>query len=100
MLRHSCGVREIRLIHPSLPGISTSYSAAVFFEFSGLNCHARIPAILFNTKGGDTMAKRLKDLMVFNGKPVVKDKTLFNGQLLDQRREDVYVVLHQMGIIR
>lgn len=46
------------------------------------------------------MAKRLKDLMIFKGKPVVKDKTIFNGQLLDQRREDVYVVLHQMGIIR
>lgn len=75
-------------------------SAAAFFEFRGLNCHARIPAILFNTKGGEPLAKRLKDLMVFNGKPVVKDKTLFNGQLLDQRREDVYVVLHQMGIIR
>jgi hypothetical protein len=54
----------------------------------------------FETKGGEPVAKRLKDLMVFNGKPVVKDKTLFNGQLLDQRREDVYVVLHQMGIIR
>jgi hypothetical protein len=51
-------------------------------------------------KGGEPLAKRLKDLMVFNSKPVVKDKTLFNGQLLDQRREDVYVVLHQMGIIR
>jgi hypothetical protein len=75
-------------------------SAAVSFEFKGLNCHARIPAILFKTKGGEPLAKRLKDLMVFNGKPVVKDKTLFNGQLLDQRREDVYVVLHQMGIIR
>ncbi|MDQ0211118.1 hypothetical protein [Arthrobacter bambusae] len=46
------------------------------------------------------MAKRLRDLMVFNSKPVVKDKTFFNGQLLDQRREDVYVVLHQMGIVR
>lgn len=52
------------------------------------------------TKGGDSVAKRLKDLMVFNAKPAVKDKTLFNGQLLDQRREDVYVVLHQMGVIR
>ncbi|MBT8160889.1 MULTISPECIES: hypothetical protein [Arthrobacter] len=46
------------------------------------------------------MAKRLKDLLVFNGRPVEKDRTLFNGQLLDQRREDVFVVLHQMGIIR
>jgi hypothetical protein len=53
-----------------------------------------------STKGGEPLAKRLKDLMIFNGKPVVKDKTIFNGQLLDQRREDVYVVLHQMGIIR
>jgi hypothetical protein len=52
------------------------------------------------TKGGEPLAKRLKDLLVFNGKPVVKDRTVFNGQLLDQRREDVYVVLHQMGIIR
>jgi hypothetical protein len=33
-------------------------------------------------------------------KPALKDKTLFDGQLLDQNREDVYVVLHQMGVIR
>lgn len=46
------------------------------------------------------MRKRLKDLLVFNAKPAVKDKTVFNGQLLDQRREDVFVVLHQMGVIR
>ncbi|MEZ2390969.1 hypothetical protein AB6813_15785 [bacterium RCC_150] len=46
------------------------------------------------------MPKRLKDLAIFNGKPEVKDRTLFNGQLLDQRREDVYVVLHQMAVLR
>jgi hypothetical protein len=32
--------------------------------------------------------------------PALKDRVLFNGQLLDQNREDVYVVLHQMGVIR
>ena len=54
----------------------------------------------FNQEGGEILAKRLKDLLVFNGRPVEKDRTLFNGQLLDQRREDVFVVLHQMGVIR
>ncbi|WP_426301110.1 hypothetical protein [Arthrobacter sp. R-11] len=44
------------------------------------------------------MVKRLKE--VFIAKLAAKDKSVFNGQLLDQRREDVYVVLHQMGIIR
>jgi len=46
------------------------------------------------------MVKRLKELKVVKAKPAVKDKTVFNGQLLDQHREDVYVVLHQMGVIR
>ncbi len=44
------------------------------------------------------MVKRLKE--VFIAKLAAKDKPVFNGQLLDQRREDVYVVLHQMGVIR
>jgi len=44
------------------------------------------------------VVKRLKE--VFLAKRAVKDKTVFNGQLLDQRREDVFVVLHQMGVIR
>ncbi|MBO1268260.1 hypothetical protein [Arthrobacter cavernae] len=46
------------------------------------------------------MGKRKKDILVFNGKPAGKDRTIFNGQLLDQRREDIYIVMHQMGVIR
>lgn len=46
------------------------------------------------------MVKRLMKLLALNAKPAVKDRTVFNGQLLDQRREDVFVVLHQMGVIR
>jgi hypothetical protein len=41
-----------------------------------------------------------KDIEIYNGKPVEKDRTIFNGQLLDQRREDVFVVLHMMTVIR
>lgn len=44
-----------------------------------------------------TMMKRLRSVLRFGWQPAMKDKTLFNGQLLDQNREDVYVVLHQMG---
>ena len=46
------------------------------------------------------MVKRLMDLLALSAKPAVKDKPVFNGQLLDQHREDVYAVLHQMGVIR
>ncbi|MFJ5957390.1 hypothetical protein ACIQC5_15710 [Paenarthrobacter sp. NPDC092416] len=46
------------------------------------------------------MPKRLKDLRFFKSTDAPKDRTLFNGQLADQKREDVYVVLHQMGLIR
>jgi hypothetical protein len=47
-----------------------------------------------------TMMKRLRRVLRLGWQPALKDKTLFNGQLLDQKREDVYVVLHQMGVIR
>lgn len=46
------------------------------------------------------MRKRPEDMRFFKSINAPKDRTLFNGQLLDQRREDVYVVLHQMGLIR
>ena len=32
--------------------------------------------------------------------PAPRHPTQFNGPLLDQKREDVYVVMHQMGLIR
>lgn len=47
-----------------------------------------------------TMTKLLRSILRLGWQPALKDKTLFNGQLLDQKREDVYVVLHQMGVIR
>lgn len=47
-----------------------------------------------------TMMKRLRSVLRLGWQPALKDKTLFDGQLLDQKREDVYVVLHQMGVIR
>lgn len=47
------------------------------------------------------MMKRLRRVLRLGWQPALTNKTLFNGQLLDQNREDVYVVLHQMGgIIR
>lgn len=47
-----------------------------------------------------TMMKRLRSILRLGWQPALKDKTLFDGQLLDQKREDVYVVMHQMGVIR
>ena len=46
------------------------------------------------------MMKTLRSVLRLGWRPALKDKTLFDGQLLDQKREDVYVVLHQMGVIR
>jgi hypothetical protein len=45
------------------------------------------------------MMKAIQNFLLFDRKPG-RDRTLFNGQLLDQKREDVYVVMHQMGVIR
>lgn len=44
-----------------------------------------------------TMMKRLRRVLRLGWQPALTNKTLFNGQLLDQNREDVYVVLHRMG---
>ncbi|WP_224048048.1 hypothetical protein [Arthrobacter sp. NicSoilB4] len=46
------------------------------------------------------MKQKLQSLLRLSLKPAPRHTTLFNGQLLDQKREDVYVVMHQMGIIR
>jgi hypothetical protein len=47
-----------------------------------------------------TMMKLLRRVLRLGWQPALKDKVLFDGQLLDQKREDVYVVLHQMGVMR
>ena len=46
------------------------------------------------------MIRKLQDVLIFNAQPVRKDKTEFNAQLLEQRREDIFLAMHQMGLIR
>lgn len=46
------------------------------------------------------MKRKLQRILRRALKPAPRHTTLFNGQLLDQKREDVYVVMHQMGLIR
>ncbi|MET1064730.1 MAG: hypothetical protein ABWX85_07140 [Arthrobacter sp.] len=48
----------------------------------------------------NTMKRKLRSLLRLSLKPAPRHTTLFNGQLLDQKREDAYVVMHQMGLIR
>ncbi|MGP4030632.1 hypothetical protein [Pseudarthrobacter sp. 1C304] len=47
-----------------------------------------------------TMKQKLQHLLRLALRPAPRHTTLFNGQLLDQKREDSYVVMHQMGLIR
>ena len=46
------------------------------------------------------MQKRTKDLRFYKSSDAPKERTLFNDQLLRQGREDVFVVLHQVELIR
>ena len=46
------------------------------------------------------MKQKLQSLLRLGRQPAPRHTALFNGQLLDQKREDVYVVMHQMGLIR
>lgn len=46
------------------------------------------------------MKQKLRRILRRALKPAPRHTALFNGQLLDQKREDVYVVMHQMGLIR
>lgn len=46
------------------------------------------------------MKQKLRRILRRDLKPAPRHTTLFNGQLLDQKREDVYVVMHQLGPIR
>ena len=47
-----------------------------------------------------TMKQKLQRILHRALKPAPRHTAQFNGQLLDQKREDVYVVMHQMGLIR
>ena len=46
------------------------------------------------------MKQKLQRILRQALKPAPRHTRLFNGQRLDQKREDVYVVMHQMGLIR
>jgi hypothetical protein len=46
------------------------------------------------------MIRRLQNALVFNPRPTRREKTQFNAQLLEQRREDIFLTMHQMGLIR
>ncbi|MEC5180367.1 hypothetical protein [Arthrobacter sp. CG_A4] len=46
------------------------------------------------------MMQKLRAVLRFGRRPAPRHTTLFNGQLLDQKREDVYVALHQFGLLR
>lgn len=41
------------------------------------------------------MIKRIRKAVLLLHRPAWADRREFNGKLLDQRREDVYLVLHQ-----
>ncbi|MCX6497378.1 MAG: hypothetical protein NTU93_01075 [Arthrobacter sp.] len=46
------------------------------------------------------MIRQLRSIRIFSPKPVRSEKTQFNAQLLEQRREDIFLAMHQMGLIR
>ena len=41
------------------------------------------------------MIKKIKKAMFLLRRPVRADRREFNGELLDQRREDVFILMHQ-----
>lgn len=46
------------------------------------------------------MIRKLHNVLIFDSRPVLKDRTQFNAQLLEQRREDIFLAMHQMGLLR
>ncbi|WP_307033413.1 hypothetical protein [Arthrobacter sp. B3I4] len=46
------------------------------------------------------MMRKLHNVLIFDARPVLKDRTQFNAQLLEQRREDIFLAMHQMGLLR
>lgn len=46
------------------------------------------------------MIRKLQDLLTLHARPLRRDKTGFNARLLEQQREDVYLAMHQMGLLR
>ena len=46
------------------------------------------------------MIRKLQDVLIFNSRAVRKDSTTFNAQLLEQRREDLFLAMHRLGLLR
>ncbi|MCB5282994.1 MULTISPECIES: hypothetical protein [unclassified Arthrobacter] len=46
------------------------------------------------------MKKKLQRLLQLSLNPGPRRKTQFNGPLLDQKREDVFLTMHRIGFIR
>lgn len=46
------------------------------------------------------MMQRLQRILRLSLRQSARHTTLFNGQLLDQKREDVYAAMHQSGFLR
>jgi hypothetical protein len=46
------------------------------------------------------MIRRLQNIRIFNPRPARREKTQFNAQLLEQRREDIFLAMHRLGNIR
>ncbi|MCU1553509.1 MAG: hypothetical protein JWM13_995 [Arthrobacter sp.] len=46
------------------------------------------------------MMQKLRAILFLGRKPAPRQRTPFNGPLLDQKREDVFVALHRMGNLR
>ncbi len=49
----------------------------------------------FCRKEVNAVIKRIMKVLFFLRRPVRDDRREFNGQLLDQRREDAFVLMHQ-----
>ena len=43
---------------------------------------------------------KLYKVLLLTRKPVRKESTRFNGQLLDQKRDDIFLAVHQAGLFR
>lgn len=46
------------------------------------------------------MLRKLHDVLVFNPSQARRENTQFNAQLLEQRREDVFLAMHRLGMLR
>ena len=81
------------------PSVNTKERSSVTIARSTARSTAR-PHSTNPRREVTTMKQKLQSLLRLGRQPAPRHTALFNGQLLDQKREDVYVVMHQMGLIR